>query len=394
MIHVQNIFFVSDNTISEKFVFYSKSIYYMESGLKKLDEIVVAGLMSGSSLDGLDIAICRFAINLNGDLDFHIIEAVTIPYQPKWKESLTTCMNLSVKEYFTFSTNYSRYIASLVNEYINRFDKVTNLIATHGHTIDHRPSDGVSIQLCDPGILSAMTRIDCIADFRIQDITLGGQGAPIIPIAEKLLWSDINGFINLGGIANISIHSEEGIIAWDSVPCNQVLNHLSVILGEEYDKGGNFAKQGSMNHKLYTAWSQFGYFDHSIPKSLDNNWIRDEYIPLIKHLRVKPHDALHTACHFIADKITEDIVSYADSIPNKIMITGGGTHNEYLRSCISDKLKQRGVELVIPSKMIIDYKEAVMTALMGYLFVNDQYNTIPSATGASRPSIAGKYCKA
>ena len=315
-------------------------------------------------------------------------------YDPEWIENLANAVNFSVRDFFSFSTDYSHYMAMLASDFCRIFKETPDLVASHGHTLDHRPEDGLSVQIGDPAIISSIMGIDCVADFRIQDITLGGEGAPIIPIAEKMLWPEMKSFINLGGIANISIHAPENIIAWDSVPCNQVLNDQAMILGAEYDEGGEWARSGKLSQSLYNHWNKDAYFTDDIPKSLDNNWIREEYLAGISDFRLEPKDVLHTSCHFIADKIKEDYLQYTTHRPTRVMITGGGAHNAFLIECIKERLASIGIEIFIPSKLVVDYKEAIMTALMGYLFAMDVENTIPSVTGASRAVVAGKYCKA
>ena len=363
----------------------------MEEGLRPL---TVAGMMSGSSLDGMDICICKFTPAEDGSITHEIIVADTIGYEPEWIDHLSNAMQFSMSDYFSFVADYSYYIAMMAKDFIHIFDVDVDLIASHGHTLDHRPEEGISVQIGDPGVIAPLTGIDTVADFRIQDITLGGQGAPIIPIAEKILWPEIKSFINLGGIANISIHTDDEIIAWDTIPCNQVLNDQAMILGSEYDENGDWAKEGKHNERLAKAWNRLDYFAHDIPKSLDNNWIKEVYLPIISDLRIDPKDALHTACNHIAVQIKNDIERFANTLPEKIMITGGGAHNKYLISCIEKQLLSIGIEIYIPSDTVVNYKEAAMTALMGYLFVMNIPSTIPSVTGADRPTIAGKYCKA
>jgi len=344
---------------------------------KELIPLTVAGMMSGSSLDGMDISICRFTPQEDGSISHAILLAETIPYDPEWIDHLNNALHFSVSDYFSFTADYSYYIAMMVKGFIHNSNIEVDLISSHGHTLDHRPEEGISIQIGDPAVIASLTGIDTVADFRIQDITMGGQGAPIIPIAEKVLWPEIKSFINLGGIANISIHAEDKIIAWDTVPCNQVLNDQAMILGAEYDEDGAWAREGNFNSQLAEAWNAMEFLSDDIPKSLDNNWIKEKYLPIISNLRVSPRDALHTACNHIAGQIKNDIIKFATKLPKEIMISGGGAHNKYLVSW----------------DVVVNYKEAAMTALMGYLYSMDIPSTIPSVTGAERSTIAGKYCK-
>ena len=359
----------------------------------ELIPLTVIGMMSGSSLDGMDICVCKFIPHQDGSITHEIIAADTIEYEAEWIDHLNNALHFSVSDYFSFVADYSYYIGIMAKDFIDVYDVDVDLISSHGHTLDHRPQDGISIQIGDPGVIAALTHIDTVADFRVQDVTLGGQGAPIIPIAEKVLWPEIKSFINLGGIANISIHSDESIIAWDTIPCNQVLNDQAMILGAEYDENGDWAKEGTYHDELADAWDQLEYFGLDFPKSLDNNWIKEVYLPIISDLRVAPKDALHTACHHIAIQIKKDLQRNAQRLPNKILLTGGGAHNKYLVHCIEKQLLSIGIEIIIPSEVVVNYKEAVMTALLGYLHAMDIPSTIPSVTGADRPTIAGKYCK-
>ena len=359
----------------------------------ELIPLTVVGMMSGSSLDGMDICVCKFTPLEDGSITHEIIAADTIEYEAEWIDHLSNALHFSVPDYFSFVADYSYYIAIMVSDFIGVYDVDVDLIASHGHTLDHRPEEGISIQIGDPGVIAALTNIDTVADFRVQDVTLGGQGAPIIPIAEKILWPEVQSFINLGGIANISIHSEEQIIAWDTIPCNQVLNDQAMILGAEYDENGDWASEGIFNSELADAWDALEYFELGFPKSLDNNWIKEVYLPIISDLRVSPKDALHTACHHIATQLKKDIQKNTKQLPEKIMLTGGGTHNKFLVDCIQKQLISIGIEIIIPNDTVVNYKEAVMTALLGYLYSMDIPSTIPSVTGADRPTIAGKYCK-
>ena len=361
---------------------------------KELVPLTVAGMMSGSSLDGMDICICKFTPHPDGAITYEILVADTIPYESEWIDNLNNVMHFSVSDYISFVADYSYYISMMVRDFMNIFKIDVDLIASHGHTLDHRPEEGISLQIGDPGVMAPLIGIDTVADFLIQDVTLGGQGAPIIPIAEKLLWPDIKSFINLGGIANISIHTDEEIIAWDVIPCNQVLNDQAMILGAEYDENGDWAKEGTFNQKLADQWNGLKYLKNNIPKSLDNNWIKEKYLPIISDLRIAPKDALHTSCHVIARQLRIDIERFAKVRPTEIMITGGGAHNSFLIACIEKELLSIGIKINIPSTNVINYKEATMTALMGYLYAMDIPSTIPSVTGATRPIVAGKYCKA
>lgn len=360
---------------------------------KPYQPMLVAGLMSGSSLDGLDVAICRFEAQEQGGISYEILHATTIAYESEWIEDLSNAFYFSLEDFFTFQADYSRYVALIVEEVCKHHKVEVDLVASHGHTLDHRPAEGMSLQIGDPAIMAAVLGVDCIGDFRLQDITLGGQGAPIIPIAEQLLWTKTDAFLNLGGIANISLHNGEKVLAWDSTPCNQVLNDQAMILGAEYDEDGAWAKEGTLSADLYAAWSNLPYFHLNIPKSLDNNWIKNKFLNYISELKVTPKDAMHTACVFMADRIAEDIGSFAEIKPKQIMVSGGGTYNGFLLGLIREKLEIMGIEVVVPEPKIIEYKEALMSALMGYLYLHDRENTIPSVTGASRATISGKYCK-
>lgn len=353
----------------------------------------ILALMSGSSLDGLDIALIEISTLNNSKLDWTIFQKDLIAYDLNWKNWLIKLPTESAKSYVKKKAAYSKYIAKMVNQFILKHNLSPDLIAWHGHTIFHFPDLNISEQIGEGGIMAGLTNIKTITDFRITDISLNGQGTPLVPIVEQLLFPGYEYYLNLGGIANISIHQKDNISAYDVCPANQLLNHLSMLIDKPYDDNGAIASRGNIDFNLLKSMGQFDYYNNKHPKSLDNNWIRDTYFPLFQKSKISINDKLATTNQFIIDqlyqefKISQQIVFKHKN--TRLFVTGGGTHNSFLIQNLSQKLKTLNIELIIPSASIIDYKETILMALMGYLRVHNKHNVLASVTGAKRNTIGG-----
>jgi anhydro-N-acetylmuramic acid kinase len=235
------------------------------------------GAMSGSSLDGLDIAFTEFQENA-GKWNYEIIKADCYAYSPEWIIKLKHAISLNARDYLLLHVEYGQYLGELVNRFIqdNALGYQVQLIGSHGHTSFHVPSGKMTAQLGDGASLAAETGINVVSDLRAMDLALGGQGAPIVPIGEKLLLGDYEYFLNLGGIANISASLNQGAagtktIAFDVCPANRVLNLLANELGKEYDDAGSLAQSGKLNEKLLYQLNELEYYQWPFPKSLAND---------------------------------------------------------------------------------------------------------------------------
>jgi anhydro-N-acetylmuramic acid kinase len=356
------------------------------------------GLMSGSSLDGLDIAFVEFHENA-GKWSYEIIEADCYPYPDDWVRRLQKGISLNALDYQLLHVDYGHYLGQQVNRFIEEHQlhyKVA-LIASHGHTTFHVPARKMTAQLGDGAAIAAETLLPVVTDLRAIDIAFGGQGAPIVPIGEKLLLCEYDYFLNLGGIANISIvtANRSGHVAFDVCPANRVLNMLAADAGKEYDKGGEMAAAGVINQRLLQQLNALDYYKLPYPKSLANDLGTDIVYPLVKNAGISTNDALRTYTEHIAIQISNAIVASNNSkfqISNpksQMLVTGGGAFNIFLIKQLSEQLAALNIEVVIPDARLVNYKEALIMALIGVLRWRQEYNVLSSVTGAQRDSIGG-----
>lgn len=355
----------------------------------------VIGLMSGSSLDGLDLAFVEFLENA-GAWQYEIKAADCYPYSDEWQKKLRGAVSLNALDYQLLHTEYGHYIGKQVNAFIeaHRLQYQVQLIASHGHTTFHMPSRKMTGQLGDGAAIAAVTGINVVSDLRAMDVALGGQGAPIVPIGEKLLFGNYSFFLNLGGIANISYNHPEKYIAFDICPANRVLNMLAQDLDKPYDEGGKEAAAGNLQPKLLQMLNALDYYNLPYPKSLANDFGTDVVYPLIKSSGQPVDDGLRTAVEHIAIQIKNAVQQLLQDQPAtagdlKLLATGGGAHNSFLMERIGAALRELQVELVVPEKNIIDLKEAIVMGLIGVLRWREENNVLASVTGAVRNSIGG-----
>ncbi len=349
------------------------------------------GIMSGSSLDGLDIAFVEF-VESNGNWKYEIKVADCFAYDDDWINRLQNATSLNAFDYLVLHAAYGKYIGEKVNEFIeaNALHHQVQMIASHGHTVFHSPENRMTSQLGDGAAIAAVTGINVVSDLRAMDVALGGQGAPIVPIGEKLLWKDYDYLLNIGGIANISIKQKDDYVAFDICPANRVLNLLANDAGKKYDDSGNFARSGNINTALLTQLNALDYYKQPYPKSLANNFGTDIVYPLIKSFNLSNEDALRTYVEHIALQIGYAINNSKFKIQHsKLLVTGGGAHNNFLIERIKNVVQSYQMELIVPDKLIVDYKEALIMALLGELRWREENTVLASVTGALRNSIGG-----
>jgi anhydro-N-acetylmuramic acid kinase len=351
------------------------------------------GIMSGSSLDGLDIAFVEFH-QTSGAWQYEIKAADCLPYSEEWIKKLKGATSLNALDYQLLHTEYGHYIGHRLNEFITRhqLQYQVQLIASHGHTTFHVPGKKMTAQLGDGAAIAAVTGINVVSDLRAMDVALGGQGAPIVPIGEKLLLGDYSFFLNLGGIANISYNHPDRYIAFDVCPANRVLNMLAHHAGKLYDNGGALAATGTVNDSTLKMLNELEYYQLPYPKSLANDFGTDVVYPLLRHLNTA--DGMRTAVEHIALHIGNAVQQLLNGVQppvtnKKLLATGGGAHNTFLIQRLQAVLEPVGIELVIPDKNIIDFKEAIIMALIGVLRWREENNVLASVTGATRSSIGG-----
>src|SRR5687768_5082104 len=352
----------------------------------------VIGLMSGSSLDGLDIVYIELEESA-GKWNFNIMAADCYSYSDEWKEKLKTAHSLNALDYQLLHTAYGHYLGTEVNRFIEHHSlqyKVA-LIASHGHTTFHYPLQKMTAQLGDGAALAAVTSLPVVSDLRALDVAFGGQGAPIVPVGEKYLFSDYDMLLNIGGIANISFQNNGDYIAFDICPANRVLNSLAAKVGKEYDAGGAMASIGNVHTALLDKLNALEYYEQSPPKSLDNSFGSDEVYPLIRSFALTHNDSLRTYAEHIVIQIKNAITkNYQLPTANcQLLITGGGAFNSFLMARLKEELQLLNIEVVMADGQIVQYKEALIIAFIGVLRWRQEYTVLSSVTGAKRNSIGG-----
>lgn len=351
------------------------------------------GLMSGSSIDGLDIAFVEFQ-EQGGKWSYEILKADCYAYSDEWVSKLQQAINLSARDYQLLHAEYGHYLGQQINRFIDEHQlhyKVA-VIASHGHTTFHIPAKKMTAQLGDGAAIAAETQLPVVTDLRALDVAFGGQGAPIVPIGEKLLLGEYDYFLNIGGIANISVNSDP-YIAYDICPANRVLNMLANELGKDYDEGGQIAAAGTVNNQLLLLLNELEYYKLPYPKSLANDFGTDVVYPLIKESGCSTMDALRTYTEHIAFQINKAIgnlgsIKHQTSNP-KLLVTGGGAFNQFLVQQLTELLKVFHIEVIVPDANFVSYKEALIMAFIGVLRWRQENNVLSSVTGAARNSIGG-----
>lgn len=343
----------------------------------------VIGLMSGSSLDGVDIAYVNFSHD-NKKWFFQIVEAGNVPYSEYWKEQLSQAFNKDKEELKELDKEYGRYLGTITKRYIKKYEMDPKLIASHGHTIFHRPEEGFTLQIGDGQEIANATGIMTINDFRTEDVEKGGQGAPLVPIGDRHLFAEYPICLNIGGIANVSYETDDKRIAYDICMANQLLNYLAGKLGYDYDNNGNFARQGTVNKELLNILNDNPYYIQNAPKSLGREFFENVQHKVIDDSQLSVYDLLATATEHIALQIA-NATNHLEA--TKMLITGGGAKNQYLINRIQALSKH---EIIIPETMIIDYKEALIFAFLAALKMEGKINVLSSVTGASSDSSSGK----
>ena len=340
--------------------------------------------MSGTSLDGLDIAFCSFNF-LKNKWNYKIEKTVTIEYNDELKKQLSEIHTANAEEISFLNVNYGKWIGEEINEFlkINSIENV-DLISSHGHTVFHQPQKGLTMQIGDGNAIAAETGLTVVSDFRSLDVALGGQGAPLVPVGDDLLFSDFDFCLNLGGFANISFNKNEKRIAFDICPVNIFLNFLANKAGKNYDRNGEMAAKGKLINSLSEKLNSLEFYQLAPPKSLGREWLEKEVLSII-NLNNSIPDLLHTCCEHVTDQISA-VVNTNSKKENSVLATGGGAFNDYLIKRLKEKTK---AEIVIPAPEIINYKEALIFAFLGVLRMEKRINVYSGVTGSLRDCCSG-----
>jgi anhydro-N-acetylmuramic acid kinase len=342
------------------------------------------GVMSGTSLDGIDIAYVKINSTSN-KYTFEIINTTTISYTKEWKLRLKNGFHLEGEELIKLDANYGIHLGNMIQNFIAK-NNITSIdfIASHGHTIYHNPTENYTLQIGNGPHITSITGIKTICNFRIQDIALGGQGAPLVPIGDQLFFSNYDYCLNLGGFSNISFTKNNQRIAFDICPVNIVLNHYVTLLNIEYDNKGTIASTGSIERNLLKELNALPFYtNNNKPKSLGYEFVVETIFPIIDKYNLNTKDILRTFVEHIAIQISNNIDS---NLTKTMLVSGGGTYNSFLIECIQSYTKTK---LIIPNESIINYKEALVFVLLGFLKEEGKINCLKSVTGARRDHSSG-----
>lgn len=339
--------------------------------------------MSGTSLDGLDLCFAEF--HFDGNWRFEIVQSECLNYDSSWREKLSSAHQLSDQELALINNDFGDFIGESVNSFLrkNGLSK-PELICSHGHTVRHQPEKGITLQIGDGHVIAYKTGITCVNDFRSLDVSLGGQGAPLVPIGDELLFSEYAACLNLGGFSNISFKENGTRKAFDICPVNIALNPLAKQLGFKYDSGGKMAQSGNLDQQLLESLNTLNIYQNEERPSLAREWLETEFAPLIHNSEIPTEDKLRTVVEHSAWQIARVINNRVKN--GKVLVTGGGAKNVFLMERLSSLSE---VEVCVPEEKIVDYKEALIFAFLGVLRNENQVNVLRSVTGAERDSCSG-----
>jgi anhydro-N-acetylmuramic acid kinase len=343
----------------------------------------VIGVMSGTSLDGVDLAYITFTKEHQWKFQIHVAE--TISYTDEWLRILKQLLNFNLNELKQVDADYTIYLSTIINQFIDK-NNIQNLdaICSHGHTALHQPEKSLTYQIGNLPTLAKLIRQTVVCDFRVADVTLGGQGAPLVPIGDALLFSRYDFCLNLGGFANISTEINNERIAYDICPVNIVLNHYISPLGIHYDDKGQMAATGTVHQTLLDNLNALEFYKKAHPKSLGIEWVMIHIFPLIDRFQLSTADILRTFTEHIAIQIANEINTKQNAT---VFITGGGAYHSFLIERLQSHTKNT---LVIPDKEIVEFKEALIFGLLGVLKLRDEVNCLSSVTGAKMNHSSGK----
>ena len=344
----------------------------------------IIGVMSGTSLDGVDLAYLEFE-NINNQYFFKILKAETKPYSDFWLQTLSEAIHYSDEKLAQTNQDYTQYLGSIIADFITENNIETiDAVCSHGHTIKHEPQNGYTLQIGNLPEIARYVQQKVVCNFRVQDVKLGGQGAPLVPMGDKILFSDYDACINLGGFSNISFDIKNTRIAFDMCPVNTILNFYSQKINQPFDNQGVIARSGTLNLELFNALNQLDFYKKSYPKSLGVEFNSRFIFPIIDSFKESIENILHTFVEHCAFQI-------AHALPNpevKVLLTGGGAYHLYLVERIQKYVPK--ATLVIPDNYTIQYKEALIFGLLGVLKLEGKNNVLASVTGAKHDHCAGE----
>ncbi|MDR2232433.1 MAG: anhydro-N-acetylmuramic acid kinase [Tannerella sp.] len=342
----------------------------------------VLGLMSGSSLDGLDLALCRFEKSADR-WEYEVIAAQTFPYHRDLQVRLAKAIDISAYEFVKLDVELGEFISLTVNNFLAGKPLKPDFIASHGHTTFHQPAIGVTSQIGSGAVIATHTGITTVCNFRTNDVALGGQGAPLVPIGDELLFGHFDACLNLGGFSNISFRKDGRRVAFDISPCNMALNYLANQLNMDYDRDGQTARSGVVNQILFDRLNSLDFYRIAGAKSLGKEWFDTVFRPCLDETDLPLADKLCTLTEHIAYQLAQ---SSAGNKGETMLVTGGGARNVFL----IERLRAIGTKsIIIPDEQTIDFKEAIIFAFLGVLRMRGEVNCLKAVTGATRDCCGG-----
>jgi anhydro-N-acetylmuramic acid kinase len=345
----------------------------------------VIGLMSGTSLDGVDLAYCKFILR-NKVWEYEIIHTACYPYSEDWKVKLANAENTSALAIHLLDTALGNYFAENIREFIQKFNiKELDFIASHGHTIFHQPANGLTLQIGAGAVIAANTGVTTICDFRKMDVAMGGQGAPLVPIGDRDLFSSYDYCLNIGGIANVSFELNGVRLAYDICPANMILNYYLPDNNFLFDDEGLIARSGKVNNELLAELNNLNYYHQAFPKSLGKEWVLQNIYPTVEKYNLSENHILATLTEHIAMQIAANC--HKSEAPASMLITGGGAYHAYLIERIT---AHTSMQLIIPSSVLIEFKEALVFAFLGVLRYRNEDNCLATVTGAKKNNCGGQ----
>lgn len=347
----------------------------------------IIGLMSGTSLDGLDLAYCHIW-EKNGTWEFDIKNTKSVSYDAEMLNTLKDAIGLSAEKLIELHNTYGTWLGEQALLFIEEDKLDVDYIASHGHTTHHRPEMGLTFQVGSGQHLANTSGHKTICDFRTNDLALGGQGAPLVPIGDRIFFNKYDFCLNLGGISNISFEVKDKRIAYDIGLANMILNYITRKVDLEYDEDGKLARSGKINKGMLKRLNDLQYYLLPHPKSIGYEWFLAEVVPIVEETEDTIENLLHTSIHHICDKITQQISLNTKSKKQNLLVTGGGALNTFFIETLQQKFGET-TKVIIPEKIIIEFKEALIFALMGLLRVEQQTNVLSSVTGAKKDSSSG-----
>ena len=343
--------------------------------------------MSGTSLDGLDLCYCYITKD-DDKWAFELIETKSMAYSETMQSELKDSIYLKADELLQFHNTYGTWLGQQARKFINDKKLDIDYIASHGHTTHHQPKNGLTFQIGSGQHLANESGCKVICDFRTNDVSLGGQGAPLVPIGDRLFFGEYDFCLNLGGISNISLEQKGKRIAYDIGLANMILNYITRKIDLDYDKGGELARSGSINQTMLKSLNELKYYLLPHPKSIGYEWFVEKVAPIVDGTDDSTANLLHTSIHHICEKVAQQVMLYERKKESTLFVTGGGALNYFLIEVLQEKLGV-GTKVVVPEKELIEFKEAVVFALMGALRVAHEVNVLKSVTGANRDSSSG-----